>query len=94
MAAVDYISKGRPEFANARIGLLSICMGAAATTYAYGREDGLASRANVKALIAVQPLLYSYFVDAFGMPGFLQRAGGKSHPGASRLRPQRQILPP
>ncbi len=77
VAAVDYISKSRPEFAKARIGLLSICMGAAATTYAYGLKDGLASRANVKALIAVQPLLYSYFVDAFGMPGFLQRAGGK-----------------
>ena len=29
------------EFAKASIGLLSICMGAGATTYAYGLEDGL-----------------------------------------------------
>lgn len=77
IAAVDYICKDRPEFATARIGLLSICMGSAATTYAYGLEDGLGSRDRIKALITVQPLLYSYFVDAFGMPGFLQRAGGK-----------------
>ena len=75
IAAVDYITKGRPEFNGAHIGLLCICMGAAATTYAYGRENGLQIFGNVKALIVIQPLLYSYFVDAFGMPGFLQRAG-------------------
>lgn len=76
LAAVDFIS-ARPEFANASVGLLSICMGAAATTYAYGLSDGLASRKNVKAMIAVQPLLYSYFVKALGMPGFLERSGAK-----------------
>lgn len=74
LAAVDFIS-ARPGFANARIGLLSICMGAASTTYAYGLSDGLANRKNVKALVAVQPLLYSYFVKALGMPGFMERAG-------------------
>lgn len=76
IAAVDYIS-GRDEYRNASIGLLSICMGAASTTYAYGLEDGLSKRANVKAMIAVQPLLYDYFLDAFGMPGFLRKSGGK-----------------
>ena len=76
VAAVDYIS-GHPHYQNADIGLLSICMGAASTTYAYGLEDGLAKREQVKAMIAVQPLLYSYFIDAFGMPGFLARAGSK-----------------
>ena len=76
LGAVDYIS-GRPEFANASIGLLSICMGSGATTYAYGLEDGMAKRDKVKALVAVQPLLYSCFVDALGMPGFLQRAGAR-----------------
>lgn len=75
-AAVDFVS-ARPEFANATIGLLSICMGAASTTYAYGLADGLASRDKVKALVAVQPLLYSYFVKALGMPGFMERAGAK-----------------
>ena len=77
VAAVDYVSRQRPEFQGARIGLLSICMGAAATTYAYGLTSGLRNHPDVKALVAVQPLLYAYFVDAFGMPGFLQRAGGK-----------------
>lgn len=76
LAAVDFVS-ARPELANARVGLLSICMGAASTTYAYGLSDGLASRENVKAMIAVQPLLYSYFVEALGMPGFMERAGAR-----------------
>lgn len=76
IAAVDYISD-HSEYAGASIGLLSICMGAASTTYAYGLDDGLADRVNVKALIAVQPLLYKYFIDAFGMPGFLARPGGR-----------------
>ena len=51
-------------------------MGAASTTYAYGLGDeGLARFGNVKALVAVQPLHYSEFVKALGMPGFLNRAG-------------------
>ncbi|MBX2865739.1 MAG: alpha/beta hydrolase [Leptolyngbyaceae cyanobacterium MAG.088] len=74
IAAVDSVST-HPHFENASIGLLSICMGAASTTYAYGLSDGLISRENVKALIAVQPLLYSYFVKALGMPGFMERSG-------------------
>ena len=73
IAAVDYVST-HPNFENASIGLLSICMGAASTTYAYGLSDGLVSRENVKALIAVQPLLYSYFVEALGLPGFMERS--------------------
>lgn len=76
LAVVDFVS-ARPEFVHASVGLLSICMGAASTTYAYGLSDGLASRENVKAMIAVQPLLYSCFVKALGLPGFLERAGAK-----------------
>ncbi|MEX3010311.1 alpha/beta hydrolase family protein [Hoeflea sp. TYP-13] len=76
IAAVDYISK-HPDYRDASLGLLSICMGSASTTYAYGLDDGLRKYPGIKAMIAVQPLLYSYFVDAFGMPGFLQRAGSK-----------------
>ena len=76
IAAVDYVS-AHPDLGGADIGLLSICMGAASTTYAFGLEDGLRNHPRIKALIAVQPLLYSYFVDAFGMPGFVQRAGNR-----------------
>ncbi|MEX0319923.1 MAG: alpha/beta hydrolase [Ruegeria sp.] len=74
LGAVDFASSRIPD---AAIGLLSICMGAASTTYAYGLEEGLASRDQVKALIAVQPLLYTCFIDALGMPGFMARAGEK-----------------
>lgn len=74
--AVDYVSS-RPEFANASIGLLSFCMGSASTTYAYGMEDGLAKNPQIKAFVAVQPLLYDYFVDALGMPGFIRRSADK-----------------
>lgn len=74
VAAVDFVTGRFPE---AEIGLLSICMGAGAMTYAYGLEDGLAKRANITAIIAVQPLLYTCFVEAMGMPGFLARAGEK-----------------
>ena len=76
IAAVDFIS-GHEELGGASIGLLSICMGSAATTYAHGLENGLAGREAIEALVVVQPLLYSCFVDALGMPGFVQRAGSK-----------------
>ena len=50
-------------------------MGAASTTYAFGRENGLSQRTHVKAMIAVQPLLYTCFIEALGMPGFMVKAG-------------------
>lgn len=74
LGAVDYAAE---RFPSADIGLLSICMGSAATTYAYGLDHGMQERKQVKALVAVQPLLYTCFVDALGMPGFLRRAGDK-----------------
>lgn len=77
IAAVDFVANQRPEFEGASIGLLGICMGGSATTYAFSREDGLRNYPNVKALIAVQPLPYTEFVEAFGLPGFLARAGAK-----------------
>ncbi|MEM9840297.1 MAG: alpha/beta fold hydrolase [Pseudomonadota bacterium] len=74
IAAVDFAAT---RFPDASIGLLSICMGAASTTYAYGRDNGLAERKSVKAMIAVQPLLYTCFIEALGMPGFMARSGEK-----------------
>mgnify|MGYP003564740946 CR=1 FL=1 len=77
IAAVDFISH-HSDHKDASIGLLSICMGASASTYAYGMSDkGLQSYSKIKAMIAVQPLHYKEFVKAFGMPGFLNRAGSK-----------------
>ncbi|MEM7584326.1 MAG: alpha/beta fold hydrolase [Acidobacteriota bacterium] len=77
IAAVNFVSS-HPHTRDANIGLLSICMGSAASTYAYGLgEAGLARFSNIKAMIAVQPLHYQEFVKAFGMPAFLDRAGSK-----------------
>ncbi len=76
IAAVDYITN-HPVYLGCKIGLLSICMGAASTTYAYGVEDGLKKYTNIKAMIAIQPLLYPDFVAALGLPGFLGRRVSK-----------------
>lgn len=76
LAAVEFIGT-HPSYADAEIGLLSICMGAAATAYAYGTDGGLASHPNIKALLAVQPLLYPDFVHGLGIPGFLSRGASK-----------------
>jgi dienelactone hydrolase len=77
IAAVDYISH-HPYHKDANIGLLSICMGAVASTYAYGMgNEGLKAYSNIKAMIAIQPLHYKEFVKAFGIPGFLNKAGSK-----------------
>ena len=74
LAAVNFI-QSHPQYGDAAIGLLSICMGAASTTFAYGMEPDLNQIPNVKALIAVQPLTYDYFVKAMGLPNFLVNAG-------------------
>ena len=76
VAAVDFISS-HERFEDADIALLSICMGAASTTFAYGLEPELAANPSVKAMIAVQPLTYDYFVEAMGMPKIAVNAGNK-----------------
>ena len=76
IAAVDFI-ESHSIYKDAKIGLLSICMGSAISTYAFGMENGLRNYKNIKAMIAVQPLQYQKFVDAFGMPRFLQRSSAK-----------------
>lgn len=76
IAAVDYISK-REEYKNASIGLFSICMGQAAATNAFGLQNGLKNRNNIKAMISVQPLDYTTFIKAMGLPRFLSRGAAK-----------------
>ncbi|MDV6264654.1 alpha/beta hydrolase [Rhodococcoides yunnanense] len=56
LAAVRY-AVSRPGMENAPVGLLSLCMGANATTYAYGAAEGLSTVPNVRALIVVQPMV-------------------------------------
>lgn len=76
VAAVEFISN-HEEYKDANIGLLSICMGAASTTFAYGMEDDLQSNPKIKSMIAVQPLTYDYFIENLGLPKFLTNAGTK-----------------
>lgn len=77
IAAVEFVSS-HSDYAQASIGLLSICMGAAATTYAYGKGDaGLLKYKNIKAMVAVQPLLYPDFVRGLGIPEFLSKGASK-----------------
>ena len=68
VAAVDYVAT-HPRYQNAHIGLLSICMGAAASTYAYGAND--LQKYNIRAMVAIQPMRYDDFMKSFGLPGFL-----------------------
>ena len=76
IAAVDFV-ESHPVYKDAEIGLLSICMGSAISTYAFGMENGLKNRKNIKAMIAVQPLQYQKFIDALGLPKFIQRPVAK-----------------
>ena len=76
LAAVKFVAE-HPTYKDAEIGLLSICMGAASTTYAYGEDEGLKTFPNIKALLAVQPLLYPDFVRGLGIPSFLARGASK-----------------
>jgi dienelactone hydrolase len=67
LAAVRFVTE-RPGLADAPIGLLSLCMGANATTYAYGMTPGLADVANIRALIAIQPMLTIDQLHAMRVP--------------------------
>ncbi len=67
IAAVKFISNHK-EYENAKIGLFSICMGQAASTNAFGDEDGLREYKNLKAMVSVQPLDYQTFIQAGALP--------------------------
>ncbi len=70
LAAMEYVSS-HPDHKDAQIGLLSICMGAASSTYAYGKENGLKKYKNIKAMVAIQPLRYADFIKALGLDNFI-----------------------
>jgi alpha-beta hydrolase superfamily lysophospholipase len=70
IAAVDYVTH-HLDYKDSKMGLLSICMGANSTAYAYGIEGGLQEYKNIKALVAVQPIGFSEFLQSMGIPNFL-----------------------
>lgn len=73
LAAVDYVAR-HPDYKEAQIGLLSICMGAASSTYAFGEHDGLKNYPNIKAMVAIQPLRYLDFIKALGLDNFIGKS--------------------
>lgn len=76
VAAIKFISE-HEDFQQANIGLLSICMGQGASTFAFGMEEEMKNFKNLKTMISIQPLTYDYFVKAMGLPKFLVKAGNK-----------------
>jgi hypothetical protein len=76
VAAIRYIAE-HSDYKDANIGLLSICMGQAASTFAFGLEPAMKEFENLKTMISVQPLTYDYFVENMGLPMFLVNAGSK-----------------
>lgn len=73
VAAVDFISS-HPTYKDAGIGLLSICMGQGASIEAFGLEDGLRNRPNIKAMVSIQPLDYPTFAKEMGLPRFVRNS--------------------
>jgi len=76
VAAVNFIVRHK-TLSEAAIGLLSICMGAAASTFAFGLEPEVMRLPNLRSMIAIQPLTYDFFVEAMGLPQFLIRSGNQ-----------------
>lgn len=77
IAAVEFISS-HADYNQSSIGLLSICMGQGASVAAFGREDGLKRFPNLKTMISIQPMDYSCFVQALGLPKFLVNSTNKA----------------
>lgn len=69
VAVVKFI-ESHPTYGSANIGLLSICTGGSASTYAFGTD--LKNRNNIKAMVDVQPLAYRQFLNVLSMPGFIK----------------------
>lgn len=74
IAAVEFINK---KFKNPKIGLMSLCMGAASSAYAFA--NGLSKYKNIKAMVALQPSSYISFLEALKIPKFfIKRASNIS----------------
>ena len=76
LAAIQYVVAHK-AYQTANIGLLSLCMGQGASTFAFGMEEEMQHIKQLKTMISVQPLTYDYFVEAMGLPKFLINAGNQ-----------------
>lgn len=70
LGAVDYIAS-HPDYAEASIGLMAICMGCNSATIAFGADGGLHDNPRIKAMVGVQPLETDSFMEEMRIPRFL-----------------------
>lgn len=74
IAAVEFINK---RFNGPKIGLMSLCMGAASSAYAFAAKGGLTKHKNIKAMVALQPSSYISFLEALKIPKFIIKRASK-----------------
>lgn len=71
-AAVKFITS-HPDYKNAPIGMLDICMGSSAMALAHGVPDGLEHVDNIKAHVVIQPLYSGMWLRRMRIPEFMIR---------------------
>lgn len=72
LAAVNYMTT-HPDYKDAPIGMLNICMGSSAMTLAHGVPGGLETIDNIKAHVVIQPLNSGMWLESMRVPGFMIR---------------------
>lgn len=70
---MDFITS-HPDYKDAPIGMLNICMGSSSMTLAHGIEGGLENVDNIKAHVVVQPLNSGMWLEQMKVPGFMIRS--------------------
>lgn len=76
LAAVNFITL-HPDYKDAPIGMLNICMGSSSMTLAHGVEGGLEHVDNIKAHVVIQPLNSGMWLEQMKVPGFMIRGAVK-----------------
>lgn len=72
MAAVNFITS-HPDYEDAPIGMLDICMGSSSMTLAHGVPGGLEHVDQVKAHVIIQPLNSGLWFEQMRVPQFMIR---------------------
>ena len=76
MAAVNFMTS-HPDYKDAPIGMLDICMGSSSMTLAHGVPGGLENVDNIKAHVIIQPLNSGMWFEQMRIPQFLIRRAVK-----------------
>ncbi|MDJ0748218.1 MAG: hypothetical protein QNJ11_01980 [Woeseiaceae bacterium] len=75
-AAVRFVTS-HPDYVDALIGMLDICMGSSAMALAHGVPDGLEHVDNIKAHAVIQPLYSGMWLRQMRIPEFMIRGAVK-----------------